>query len=168
MSDDFVALAKSGVKSGASVPLTTWRASKFASAKYIRISRKFGEKSLSATFKVATPREGAEGNQIHLPEGRLELKLGEPEVSVTVTPITAWGYEFSQVRETGTGVLVVLALVIGVIAIVIDTSFDVGKTGWVLFELTSFWFYFAKAFAFLCKIALLVIVWLQATRYKKD
>jgi hypothetical protein len=116
-------------------------------------------------FKV-TPREAAAGNVVWLSPGQLGLAAKE-SCAVLVEPADKNAYQWMQLVGTGWGQLTLIGLALGLIGIGIDAAFDIGKYK-LLFPTSDAVAGLARLGAYVLKALGLLIVFLQATWFKKD
>jgi hypothetical protein len=146
-----------------SVPQQTWDKTALRDARYVRITR--SDNQASSVFKV-TPREAAGGNAVWVSPGQLGLAAKEVR-AVTVEAASKNAYQWSQLVGTGWGQLTLIGLVLGLIGIGIDAAFDIGKYK-LLFPTSDAMAAWARLVAYFLKALGLLIVFLQATWFKKD
>jgi hypothetical protein len=146
-----------------SVPQQTWDQSALRDARYVRLTRQ--DTATSAIYKVS-PRGSAGGNVVWLSAGQLGLVPNQ----VSAVLIEAAGrnaYQWSQLVDTGWGKLTLLGLALGLIGIGIDGAFDIGKYK-PLIPTSDTVAAGARSIAYVLKAAGLLIVFLQATWFKRD
>jgi hypothetical protein len=162
---DFVARAQQEwpASGHVSVPQQTWETTAFNTASYVRLTRT--DSKQANAYKVVI-REAAAGNVLWVSPGQLGLARNESQ-SVGVAAISRNAYQWQQLRGTGWGQLMLLGLALGVLGLGVDAAFDIGKYK-TIFEVSDATAANARAVAYLLKIAGLVIVFLQATWFKKD
>ncbi|HEX3633004.1 MAG TPA: hypothetical protein VHZ01_10890 [Casimicrobiaceae bacterium] len=117
------------------------------------------------TIKV-TPREAASGNVVWVSPGQLGLAANEAR-PVTVEAADKNAYQWMQLVGTGWGQLTLVGLALGLIGIGIDAAFDIGKYK-LLFPTGDAVAASARVAAYVLKALGLLIVFLQATWFKKD
>lgn len=165
MSENFNARGDPGWTSSGqvSVPQQTWDKSSLRDARYVRLTR--SDNQASNIFKV-TPREAAGGNVVWLSAGQLGLAANQV-CAVTVEAADKNAYQWMQLVGTGWGRLTLFGLALGLIGIGIDAAFDVGKYK-LLFPTSNAVAAWARLGAYVLKALGLLIVFLQATWFKKD
>ena len=165
MSENFDARGAPGWTSSGqvSVPQQTWDKTSLRDALYVRITR--SDNQASNVFKVAA-REAAAGNVLWVSPGQLGLAAKEV-CAVTVVAANKKAYQWMQLVGTGWGRLTLVGLALGLIGIGIDAAFDIGKYK-VLFPTGDAVAACARVGAYILKAVGLLIVFLQATWFKKD
>lgn len=146
-----------------SVPQQTWDQSALRNARYVRVTRQ--DSAISAIYKVS-PRASAAGNVVWVSAGQLGLASNQVS-SVVVEAATRNAYQWNQLVGTGWGWLTLLGLALGLIGIAIDGAFDIGKYR-LLFPTSDAVAAGARSIAYVLKALGLLIVFLQATWFKKD
>ena len=146
-----------------SVPQQTWDKSSLRDARYVRLTR--SDNQASNVFKV-TPREAATGNLVWVSPGQLGLAANEVR-AVTIDAADKNAYQWMQLVGTGWGQLTLVGLALGLIGIGIDAAFDIGKYK-LLFPTSDAMAAWARVAAYVLKALGLLIVFLQATWFKKD
>ena len=165
MSENFDARAEPNWTSSGqvSVPQQTWDRSSLRDARYVRLTRNDGGNS--NIYKVAS-RESAGGKVVWVSAGQLGLALNEVR-AVTVDAAGRTAYQWSQLLGTAWGRLTLIGLALGLIGIGIDAAFDIGKYK-LLFPTSDTMAADARLIAYILKAFGLLIVFLQATWFKKD
>lgn len=146
-----------------SVPQQTWDQTSLREAGYVRLTR--SDNQASNVFKV-TPREAATGRVVWLSPGQLGLAANEV-CAVTADVADKNAYQWMQLVGTGWGQLTLVGLALGLIGIGIDAAFDIGKYK-LLFPTSDAVAAWARVVAYILKAVGLLIVFLQATWFKKD
>ncbi|HEX4525001.1 MAG TPA: hypothetical protein VH704_15875 [Casimicrobiaceae bacterium] len=165
MSENFDARGDPGWTSPGqiSVPQQTWDQTSLRDARYVRLTR--SDNQASNVFKV-TPREAATGRVVWLSPGQLGLAANEVH-AVTIDTADKNAYQWMQLVGTGWGKLTLLGLALGLVGIGIDAAFDIGKYK-LLFPTSDALAAWARVVAYILKAVGLLIVFLQATWFKKD
>jgi hypothetical protein len=146
-----------------SVPQQTWDKTSLRDAQYVRLTR--SDNQASNVYKV-TPREAATGTVVWVSPGQLGLAAKEV-CAVTVEAADKNAYQWMQLAGTGWGQLTLVGLALGLIGIGIDAAFDIGKYK-VLFPTSDAVAASARLGAYVLKALGLLIVFLQATWFRKD
>jgi hypothetical protein len=146
-----------------SVPQQTWDKTSLRDARYVRLIR--SDNQASNVFKV-TPREAATGNVVWVSPGQLGLAAKEV-CAVKVEAADKNAYQWMQLLGSGWGQLTLVGLALGLIGIGIDAAFDIGKYQ-VLFPTSDAVAAWARLGAYVLKALGLLIVFLQATWFRKD
>ena len=151
MSENFEARGDPGWTSSGqvSVPQQTWDKTPLRDARYVRLTR--SDNKASNVFRV-TPREAAAGNEVR---------------AVTAAAADKNAYQWMQLIGTGWGQLTLVGLALGLIGIGIDAAFDIGKYK-LLFPTSDAVAAWARVGAYVLKALGLLIVFLQATWFRKD
>ncbi len=165
MSENFDARGHPGWTSSGqvSVPQQSWDKTSLRDARYVRLTR--SDNQASGMFKV-TPREAAGGNAVWVSPGQLGLAAKEIR-AVTIEAASRKAYQWSQLVGTAWGQLTLIGLALGLIGIGIDAAFDIGKYK-LLFPTSDAMMALARFGAYVLKALGLLIVFLQATWFKKD
>ena len=145
------------------MPQQSWDKTSLRDARYVRLTR--SDNQASSVFKV-TPREAAAGNVVWVSPGQLGLAAKE-SCAVLVELADKNAYQWMQLVGTGWGQLTLIGLALGLIGIGIDAAFDIGKYK-VLFPTSDAVAGLAWLGAYFLKALGLLIVFLQATWFKKD
>jgi hypothetical protein len=146
-----------------SVPQQTWDKTSLRDARYVRLTR--SDNKASNVFRV-TPREAAAGNVVWVSPGQLGLAANEVR-AVTAACADKNAYQWMQLIGTGWGQLTLVGLALGLIGIGIDAAFDIGKYK-LLFPTSDAVAAWARVGAYVLKALGLLIVFLQATWFRKD
>jgi hypothetical protein len=165
VSENFTARGNPGWTSSGqvSVPQQSWDKTSLRDARYVRLTR--SDNQASSVFKV-TPREAAAGNVVWVSPGQLGLAAKE-SCAVLVELADKNAYQWMQLVGTGWGQLTLIGLALGLIGIGIDAAFDIGKYK-LLFPTSDAMAAWARLVAYFLKALGLLIVFLQATWFKKD
>jgi len=131
------------------------------SPKYLSIAL-VSDSSRRGVFEVSkTPRPGANGTEIYLQPGQLNLKYGE-KVDATAKQASVWAYRLSQL-STPTGVLILLTLACALTTAVIDGSVAIGKDMKPpMFVIEAQTFALLSAISMTCKVATAIFAFLLA------
>ena len=146
-----------------SVPAQTWGKCSLREARYVRLTR--NDDRQSGVYKISL-REGAAGTTIWLGVGELGLAVDEVR-AVTAKAAGRNAYQWDRLLGSTWGRLTLAGLAIGLVGIGIDAAFDIGKQ-WLLFPTSDHTAALARSCAYVLKAAGLVIVFLQATWFRRD
>jgi hypothetical protein len=137
----------------------------FASPQYLSIAL-VSDASRRGVFEVSkTPRAGAEGIEIYLQPGQLQLKYAE-RVEATATEVSVWAYRLSQLN-TPNGRLVVGTAITAITAALIDGSITAGNyMKPPVFVLEAQTFAVLSGISMFCKIATAGMAFLLARWFK--
>ena len=165
MSENFNALGDPGWASPGqvSVPQQTWDKTSLRNERYVRLTR--SDNQAENVFKVM-PREGAAGDVVWVSPGQLGLAAKEV-VAVVIEAADKNAYHWMQLVGTEWGRLTLAGLALGLIGIGIDAAFDIGKYQ-LLFPTSDTVAAWARVVAYVLKALGLLIVFLQATWFRKD
>jgi len=151
-----------GTSGQASFPGNNWPN---VGAKYVRLTRTDNPR-ISAIYKVAL-REGADGNQVWVAAGQLGLSQNQ-STYVTFDVVNANAYQRNYLLRTPQGRGLLTGLALGVAGLWVDFAFEYGKSVHAYFHLNAVWATVIRVFALLAKVSGLIIVFLNATWWKKD
>lgn len=165
MSENFNALGDPGWASPGqvSVPQQTWDRTSLRNERYVRLTR--SDHQASNVFKVM-PREAAAGDVVWVSPGQLGLAAKEV-APVVIDAADKNAYQWMQLVGTEWGRLTLAGLALGLIGIGIDAAFDIGKYQ-LLFPTSDAVAAWARVVAYVLKALGLLIVFLQATWFRKD
>lgn len=138
---------------------------KLDSPKYLRIELE-RDSSRAGVFEVArNPRAGAEGIEIHVQPGQLQLSVDDSR-NAWAEPVSVWAYRWAQLG-TPTGRLVLGTLAAATTAAWIDGSLAVGKLVADPIQLEPATLAVLGFVSMACKLASAVFAFLLALWFKK-